>query len=325
MTTITWRSRAIELVPEDADGVVAVSWVALLGGEMLPDGYDLWTDSPEQMVGFRANRAAERDPKQPASLPVRMNPDRVAWRDSASLLGIGRGTRTPGVLGWLGRLSEKGYLPSSSMLPIDVMGQIANRTKLVAWRHERLPLTLALMIDPDRRDILAKALLIAEAAGRCVGDTSNGSPMAFIAHVADGNTAVLPQGQRDKFRAFARAFDDSRTYWARMDVAFGRFIVALADDGRDDAAVVGAWREAAAAAARTAFYSAIEPLRSAGEALVMAQAELSFERRLKAALSGKPADAGAADAGAASGSADVDESATEEEDDMTGPEAEEAI
>jgi CRISPR system Cascade subunit CasA len=287
---LTWRSRAIELVPVIEDNRVVVRRIALLGGEQISDDSDLST-SPEQMLSFRPNPAAQKDPSEPAQLPIRLDPDRIVWRDSMSFIGqtAESGSRLPGAIAWLGGLVRRyGYPLPDNIIPLDVIGQIADQAKLITWRHERLPLPLALLIDPDRAEILRNAIALSERIGNCLRDKSLNSPVGLLAHAANVNRFLTAnedsKGAKKERTKLSQTYFAPSTYWSRLDTAFQRLLVALAVEEPDEVLILEEWKLAALSSARASFQNSIEPLRSASDLLVVAEAENRFERSLARAV-----------------------------------------
>ncbi|HWQ76216.1 MAG TPA: type I-E CRISPR-associated protein Cse1/CasA [Syntrophomonas sp.] len=96
LSLLTLQSRRL-LLQREGDCVVGYR---LLGGDFFPKG-NAFT---EQMTLWR------KDAKEDVYNPKRHDPSRQLWRDFSAFLADGDSFREPGIVRWLSRLKERGYI-----------------------------------------------------------------------------------------------------------------------------------------------------------------------------------------------------------------------
>lgn len=102
----TLQSRRLSLQRE-GEKVVGYD---LVGGDFFPKENALY----EQMSLWR--NAAKRETDPPEYTPRRHDPAKQLWRDFSALMGYGQRYRTPGLIGWLSRLTEEQMIPRTHYL-----------------------------------------------------------------------------------------------------------------------------------------------------------------------------------------------------------------
>jgi CRISPR system Cascade subunit CasA len=282
---LTWQSRRILLLPEvTANGAIRVHGAALMKGYQFAEGFEQW--STETMLGFRKNP----DPKMsPPWFAISLDPDRLVWRDSQTLLQAADDTgRRPKTLGWLDNLMGEGILEERLKVPLEVYGVIPDQANISDWRRESLPLPLRLLRQGDAvtkklLERLGEALALAEDAGHLFDATWVGlgkgrlrSPMWELCEaLLKGVSEREPK--REDCITLAQSFGAGTRYWSRLDAQFRAFIEQLADP--DDVAVVDgarvygtravrAWAEDVRRAARAVFEGIVADLDTSARSLL---------------------------------------------------------
>lgn len=236
---LTWQSRRILLIPDSsADGATLVRDAILMKGYQFAEGFEQW--SAEPMLAFRINKNARN---RPAVLPIRLDADRVVWRDSHALFqSVADEQHRPKVMDWLDSLIEGRALNEHAIVPLDVYGLIPEQANIRDWRRESLPLPLRLLeerqaVTQQLLERLRQAISLAEDVGRCfdvgwvpVGsrDKRLPSPMwtlseALLVGLSDR------QPTPDDCRALARSFGVGVRYWSQLDAPFGDFLRQLVE------------------------------------------------------------------------------------------------
>ena len=130
---LTWQSRRILLQPErDERGEIAIRCVAIMKGNQFTPG---WQRKPAEVLqAFRKleKPAAGQDPW----LALGFQEDRALWRDSQAFMqSLAEKHARPQVMDWLAVLANRGVLPRSQMLPIDLYGMSTDKAKVLFWRQ----------------------------------------------------------------------------------------------------------------------------------------------------------------------------------------------
>ncbi len=298
---LTWQSRRIRLFPDQREGCTVVARAAVMKGEQFPDDYELRGREP--MVAFRANPTAKSG--QPGWLPLGFSERRALWRDSLTLIQAASTTRVrPRTLDWAKDRAAEGLLGRSPVIPLDLHGMATDQAKVLLWRHERLPLPLALLDSKSFVERLRQALDLAEQVARLFAPTvdsftQNGKTIqrsrpfrlladALLSASRAGQDSSAGRAYQERVNALVEHLGPERAYWARLGAPFGRLVLALADEierGADGRAAVAAWAEELRRAALAAFEEAVGGLDGSGRALrAVAEAQNTFRPRLKGLL-----------------------------------------
>jgi CRISPR system Cascade subunit CasA len=251
---LTWQSRRVHLRPEaDPTGVTVVPMVIIAKGNYFPSNYFPWdTMTPH---GVREKAPVGQDPRP----PVRFLIWRALWRNSLALMqadsqiaGEALDSR-PETLGHLAALVENGVISRKQVCSVSVLGLCSNQAKVHFWRHERVALPLAYLVDDGLVGILRAALGLAEEAAS--------SLRRAVRNLA---SAVLQGGEgrkadRDAATQLADSLGQPAGYWSSLEPAFPVLLQALPEEdqaGRETALVAwvamverevwGAWGEAIA-------------------------------------------------------------------------------
>ena len=206
---LTWNSRSV-LFSRSPDGLVTgccVQQRLKLDSVACPDP---WTP-------FRKS-------KEKGWLPVRVQPGRAVWRDSAALLAFAGDDERCALLAWAARLREMGILPDRPYRLL-ATGLCNRQAKVEAWRSESLPLPVPYLERPALATLVAAAMEDAEKAGKTL-------------RRALGEVARELGVRRD-----ANA-DAVTAFWSSLEPPFLSLLVALPDAAGsiDIEAAVSEWR-----------------------------------------------------------------------------------
>lgn len=247
---LTWQFRRIQLL-QDPDGTVRRA--VIMDGWALPSHLEL--SKHETMVAYRRARGRTN----PGALwePIGFETERALWRDGTALIRWSRGpsdegdTRAPRVVRWVAELVQYGILPRDSSVALAAYGLCANRSKLLLWRHERLPVPLHYLDSTERAAELSAELSSEISRAEDVERLLDGAVYELC------RRTLTQEGQRedrDRVRNLSRALQWRLQYWSQLDDAAMTLIVQLPRDG-DEA--VRRWRDQLRQAAVKAFEGSV--------------------------------------------------------------------
>lgn len=291
---LTWQSRRVRLLPErDAAGQTVIRRVVLMKGWQLPDAVRNGSAVCDPMVAYRANLDQRKIPA--AWFALGFETDRALWRDSLVLTQTAEKNRRPDTLDWLNQLVDSYVLAEDFTTTLDMFGLDADQANVRFWRHERLPLPVAVLRDQEMVGRLRAALSyvegIADRLERAVWVAARltlfPDPEAKDATLGDKNTLVKARGGKAKTRVdeVVRGLAPQRGYWPRLDAPFSGLVEELAEERRtrergDESyghAAVERWREGVRRTARVALQEALAQLEGPPRALAaVARAEVWY-------------------------------------------------
>ena len=283
----TWQSRLIRLLPEDREGQVVVRRLHFTQGrsEEKP---------PRYPYDYDPMKVYDRDEKE-GDRPHPLSHHRAAWRDAHALLAMESDAFRPAeVVRNAGTLVGRGVLEPEVRYGLHVVGIAsapAKAGKFLLWRHDRLPLPLALLQDADLLDRLGRLMAASEDLARAVRARLRQVCESFLSP-----RAGQPGGRRPEpgdVSNLADSLDPHRPYWARLEGHFHRLLQRLPED-RDAASEE--WLDAAEREAGRAFVDACAKLGTSPRAIrAIARVSGFFSARPREAASvDMPAGAGAA-------------------------------
>jgi CRISPR system Cascade subunit CasA len=284
---LTWQSRRIRLHPEDDElGNTVVSKIVIMKGSQFPDGFLL--RNYETMLSYRDNPKAK--PKEDPYILLGFREDKALWRDSQAVLGVASNPdQCSKVAEHLAMLNLRQKLARAQTLNVDLGGMSNDKSKVLFWRHERLPLPLPYLEERELGETLGQALGVADKAGRAVNDS-----IRYLAKLLLGPEADQPGGRqpdKDAVGQLSDSLNTSQSYWGRLEVPFKTLVVDLANDINSDGEygqrVIPEWSQTACRLANESFRSVIDNLDGSGRSLkASARAERFMNSRLAALRSG---------------------------------------
>jgi len=224
---LTWQSRCARLIPEANErGESVVAQFSYSRGAGIPDSWSPFRK--ETMFVFKRNPKAEEH--EESWLILGLKEERAVWRDSSALFEI-KGKYAPRTVEWLSGLVESGTLDRSRLLSVDVLGFCPEKqrpAKLLFWRHERLPLPLAYLREPQLIDRLRIALKQAEDVEFDLRAAL--FELARLLLAAEADRPAAPQPDKKNVQGLLKSISVVPVYWSRLEVPFSKFLVDLAAD-----------------------------------------------------------------------------------------------
>jgi len=290
---LTWQSRRIRLIPGDGHGSLLIRRCQILQNLALP--------KPPPLDPFKCYRAT----REKGLSPMPLNPDRALWRDSHALFQVqDTSLKRPEVFNWVARIrsasTERGLSvkPVYGLVAVGLATDPGKAASIVLWRHERLPLPLSYLEEPELLEALRESLELAENTGKLFRAgyiEHEGRKSCTPVQVLASELLAPDEGRnpdKDAVRALAERLDAERPYWSQLESPFKGFLVKLAQDSvkRDRATIYGTtalpeWAKQLRIAASRAFENATSSLDTSARTLkAVAKAERIFNSQLAAIL-----------------------------------------
>jgi len=233
---LTWQNRRVLLLPEPANGDVAI--------EQMTVAPALRLDS-EVLDPMKHYRQDERR----GPLVLRFFEHRALWRDSATLFQLRNAAYIPPrVFDWLSQLVDQGYLDKSQTRRYLALGMSGHQARVDFYRAERMPLPLVYLQEQELVGYLQDAVDMAErAAGQLWGATRT---LARLLLSPDSDMEGGRQPAREDLDALTRQWAADRRYWSSLEIPFRETMEELPeapDEALED------WREILLRTARQAF------------------------------------------------------------------------
>ena len=253
---LTWQARHVTLTTEsDPEGAPFATAVFVANAEIIDAA-----DVPDPMMA-----TVTTDKK--GTFPYGLRSERAVWRDLDTLLrALPDAEGRPPTFAGLSRLLDGHDGDRLAMAPdvpfeADVFGVENDKSKMLRWRHARVPVYPALLGDPNRIDRLDSALKDAEEQARSLGYA--------VRTVAEYLLSPPPPGSEDKpnadkkaVSALAASLGAERRFWAAAEPLFFAFLsrLAQADAPAERADLLLEWDRQIWDAAQVAFEAATSAL-----------------------------------------------------------------
>jgi len=219
---LTWQSRRIWLRPESEEGgETTVKQVIVADGERFPND----SAPKDPMVPHKVKRNFR--PGQNPLSPLRLEPSRALWRDSLALMQAEAQMAQdilqcrPSTLDHVATLLERDFIPRSQVRTVSVLGLCAERAKVHFWRHERLPLPLAYLIDNKLLADLRRCLVLAQKTADRLNQAMHQLAETILAPA---------EGEKADSAAVHSAVQSLRQpdgYWSDLGLEFPSVLLAL--------------------------------------------------------------------------------------------------
>lgn len=205
---LAWLSRSVQLMPEEN----GVRWTKFAMGwrPLVPEGdRDPW--------------ASYRVAKDGRRVPRRLDTGRMAWRDFHAMLESGSDGQDEAVevLTHLELLSE-GDRPPPADWTLLVVGLVADKASVKAWRQERWAVPETVVSDRTRRNALRVAMARAEEFGENVRQAVWRVAFELLGGSDRANPAEVTEA--------ASKLPASITYWSALEASFQGFLQLLGED-----------------------------------------------------------------------------------------------
>lgn len=160
---------------------------------------------------------------------------KAAWRDAHTLMAVGRQNhKPPECLNFVARLSGgHGVLRPKA----NVVGMATNKDKALLWRHERMPVSVALLNDVNLIERLGGLLQNAERAGQVLNERIRRVAKLYLSPTAEDQGGREPH--KDDVTRLVEDLDPRPAYWARLEQHFFDLLENLPNDWDDEA---GGWK-----------------------------------------------------------------------------------
>jgi len=220
---LTWQNRRVLLFPErEGDGPIRVREMTEGPGLRLAEDF---VDGIKVRDPFQYYRlTADNKP-----LVVRFSEGRVLWRDSSALLQFDqeKGLLAPPILFWLKILVNRALLPRSATYQVIALGMAANKSKILFYGQEALPLPAEYLTDADLVGDLRMALEKADAL----------SSSLFASVSAMAETLIDPDGEimgtkpkKETIAPLRNHLEAGRVFWSELEPGFYKLIAGLPAD-----------------------------------------------------------------------------------------------
>jgi CRISPR system Cascade subunit CasA len=254
----TWQSRLIRLVVEPQDGGIVVRRLLFTQGRSEEK-------RPRHPHDYDPMKVYNRDEKEGDS-PLPLSRHRAAWRDVHALLAIESDAFRPAeVVRNAGILVHRGLLDPGAQYGLHVVGVAtapAKAGKFLLWRHDRIPLPVALLQNGDLVDRLGGLLAAAESMARALRARLWQTCTVFLSPRVDSPDGRQPDSK--DVSNLVQALDVERLYWSRLEQHFHRLIQRLPGD-KDGASEE--WLDAVELEARGSFAEACAKLGTSQRAI----------------------------------------------------------
>ena len=254
-----WRREAPKIYRKRLhEGITATGVYLTQGDKLDPD------PSNDPLVAYVESEKRGR-------FPLGFRVGRAVWRDADTLFNAQDPSRlgAPETFRWLASsfIEEPGGTSLDEVFRtygFDAFGVTTKKGKAGAaelWRHERLPLHVEVLRDPDRLQYVKAAL---ERAESVVRDKKHGLRRAIrvtaeyaLAAPAPGDSGY-PNADTKAVTALAASLGAEPRYWVALEPAFFDYLarIAQADDERAFNAAIAAWQRTSYEVALHAFDAA---------------------------------------------------------------------
>lgn len=257
LDVLTWPARRLTLAAETLSGEMQATGVYLTQGDKLDP---LPTDDP---------LAAHVAGKEEGIFPLGFRTDRAIWRDASVLFHLGKpgAAGAPATFRWIAGLASWTVPSEAAELTrafreqgFDAFGLVNDQAKAELWRHERLPLHLAILDDEGRQRHVSDALGHAETqltGKQGLRHAVRTTAEYALAPPAPGDDAY-PNADPKAVSALVQSLGAEPRYWAALEPNFFRFLtrLAAAKDEQGQQAALARWQDDTFEAAFHAFDAA---------------------------------------------------------------------
>lgn len=267
---LTWQSRHVTLIPTVLDHGLTIRYCTFLQGLVcrMDDKYMAVADPFLSYVKTQDDLRA----------PRKLDPQKVVWRDLHTLLQFAEEDKNqkqsiPTVLRWIAKVRRK----HPDLLPmrcqIAILGMVTDQADIVLWRHERLPLSMEYLSEPELVNRLKDAITLAEKVAEQALNHAAKTLAGSLLPKANGK--VNPKD----LKALMAHWQPQGRYWAALEDPFREFLQTLPDDPEGQ---IASWSQTVKNTARAVLGQLIQDQIGALQALkAAAQAEYVFNRNLK--------------------------------------------
>lgn len=167
---------------------------------------------------------------------IKLREEKAAWREAHTLMAVGRGNhKPPECLNFAARLAASGN--NGLTLKANVAGMATNKDKAFLWRHERMPVPVALLNDVNLIGRLGGLLQNAEQAASQLWCRTKRVATLYLSPTAEDPDGRKPDNK--DIKKMAQNLDPRPAYWARLERHFFDLLKNLPNDWDTEA---GGWK-----------------------------------------------------------------------------------
>lgn len=207
----SWLSRICLLIPSGH----TVSFMAVAQGRSADKSVG------DPMKVYRLN-------KKSGVLAMPLSLGKSAWRDAHAILGIPQSTsgeHRPECFNLLARANVHGMFSANI---VGVVSESNKAAKIFLWRHERVPVPVALLNDVNLIERLGGLLQNAEQAGQVLNERIRRVANLYLSPTAEDKDGRKPD-EKDVTN-MANDLDPRPAYWARLERHFFNLLENLPND-----------------------------------------------------------------------------------------------
>ncbi len=210
---LTWQSRLVRLQPTEKQTISQMYFTQGRSADKSPgDPMKVYRSSKKEGI---------------SALPL--SSGKAAWRDAHAILTIsapGSKERRPECFNLLARagLSSEQFLTHI----VGLASAPKKAGKFLLWRHERMPVPVALLADVNLIERLGRLLENAEDAASTLNYRTRRIAKLYLAPEAESSDGRQPD--KDEVTKIAKAIDPRPAYWARLEKHFFTLLENLPDD-----------------------------------------------------------------------------------------------
>ncbi len=214
---LTWPTRAIWLIPEEANEGVVVRKV------LMGPGLKVETDIRDPFHHYRID-------EKRGALVLRFREGRMLWRDSAALLDMASQEKSPPVLFQLiANLIHKNILGWARKYRYMALGMSNNQAKVDFYREEHMPLPGEYLRDHELVNSLREGIENSQKVrDRLMRAVSRMAALILSPTADEGGRRPDPKD----VRALMSHWAVERRFWASIEVPFLRFMEDLPADSK---------------------------------------------------------------------------------------------
>lgn len=233
------------------------------------NGLKTSADSEDPMKAY--SRSDDKSDYQAVELVEK----KAAWRDAHTLFSLSSSLRKPPAsLNHIARLLQNGLKGGMVNPRANIVGLATDRGKALLWRHERMPVPAAMLVDANLIERLGGLLQNAEQAASELNSRTRRIAKLYLA--PDAESPDRRQADKEEVTRVADAIDPSPAYWARLEMHFSALLENLPNDWDTESnvwkpdcqqAATNAWREHVKGEARRALEESIRSLGTTARAI----------------------------------------------------------
>lgn len=260
---LTWQSRLVRLISN---------------GAIVSRMYYTQGRSADKSVGDPMK--VYRTSKEEGISALPLSSGKAAWRDAHSILMIpnaGSKERRPECLNLVAKARSSAVVDASQSFITHIVGLASapnKAAKFLLWRHERMPVPVALLDDANLIERLQSLLQNAEHMADGLKDRARRIGKLYLSPDCESQGGRQPD--KDEVAKVVEAIDPRPAYWARLEKHFFSLIENLSNDWDeagdswkpdDQQRATQAWRESIKREAKQALRESIRSLGTTARAI----------------------------------------------------------